>query len=71
MADTKRAVGRGRDTRYLVRGCPRCRGTLERLAEQDAGSIADVSLALHQLRPQLQRGRIVSAVIAAESCGYK
>ena len=39
MADTKRAVGRGRDTRYLVRGCPRCRGTLERLTEQGAGSM--------------------------------
>ena len=39
MADSKRAEGRGRDIRFLVRGCPRCRGTLEWLAERGAGSL--------------------------------
>ena len=37
MADTKRAVGGG--SRFLVRGCPRCRGTLERLDEREVGRL--------------------------------
>ena len=39
MADIERAVGRDRDTRFLVRGCPRCRGTLEWLTERGVGSL--------------------------------
>ena len=39
MTDTQRAGRRCRDTRFLVRGCPRCRGTLEWLAECDFGSL--------------------------------